>query len=250
MKTPQTNGVDLPPEEEALRSASVDPAHPDYPFQAQEHRFIWRVHDDRMESTDPRVWDVMGCRAEDFSWRAWMDLIHPADAALMPLMKEAVLRFFNDAISLKNPERYQASFLFRTRAGAGSWKHILHRSHPIQRHEDGAVSRLSVTHTAVGFLGVLPFQRVSFIGGRKDAPFYTLVPDIDKLLHASSAIDLTIREMDVFRAMMDGLNSRQIAEKLYITKNTVDTHRRKLLRKTGAKNMTELAMRLARYGTL
>ncbi len=217
---------------------------------SREHCFIWRVSDDRLEAVDARVWDVMGCRAKKFSWNTWVDLVHPVDASAMPMMKQALLGFFNGEKTLKQSRGYQASFLFRVRASGGGWKHILHRSHPVERSKDGAVKRLLVTHTAVGFLGVLPVQRISFVGSHKDPAYYALVPEVDKFLQLSSALDLTKRESDVFTAMMEGLTSRQIAERLFIAKNTVDTHRRKLLRKTGARNMTELAMRLARYGTL
>ncbi|MBC5994544.1 response regulator transcription factor [Pontibacter cellulosilyticus] len=48
------------------------------------------------------------------------------------------------------------------------------------------------------------------------------------------------REMDIVRCMAAGYKSREIAEKLFISENTVRTHRRNLLRKFELKTSSEL----------
>jgi len=58
--------------------------------------------------------------------------------------------------------------------------------------------------------------------------------------------DLTIdylisaREMDVLNLLCKGFSSREIADKLFISRHTVDGHRRKLLQKTGLETSQEL----------
>jgi DNA-binding NarL/FixJ family response regulator len=52
--------------------------------------------------------------------------------------------------------------------------------------------------------------------------------------------DVSDREKEVLTLLARGLNSHEIAAELYISKNTVDTHRKNLLSKTGAKNVAEL----------
>ncbi|MEJ8800825.1 response regulator transcription factor [Pontibacter sp. H249] len=48
------------------------------------------------------------------------------------------------------------------------------------------------------------------------------------------------REMDIVRYLAEGYKSREIAEKLFISENTVRTHRRNLLRKYDLKTSSEL----------
>lgn len=48
------------------------------------------------------------------------------------------------------------------------------------------------------------------------------------------------REMDIVRYLAEGYKSREIAEKLFISENTVRTHRRNLLRKFELRTSSEL----------
>ena len=61
-------------------------------------------------------------------------------------------------------------------------------------------------------------------------------------------LEISERERAVVLLLAEGLSSKQIAERLGIAKNTMDTHRRNLLRKTGAKNTLELAIRVVQEG--
>lgn len=51
---------------------------------------------------------------------------------------------------------------------------------------------------------------------------------------------LSEREKSVLNHVLDGKSSREIARLLYISKNTVNTHRRNILKKTGAGSVIEL----------
>jgi DNA-binding NarL/FixJ family response regulator len=55
---------------------------------------------------------------------------------------------------------------------------------------------------------------------------------------------LTRREKEVLELIADGLNSQEIADKLFIGVSTVDTHRKNLLIKFGVKN-TAMLIRMA-----
>ena len=51
---------------------------------------------------------------------------------------------------------------------------------------------------------------------------------------------LTDREREVLRLYTDGKTAKEIADNLYISSYTVQTHRANLLEKTGCKNLAEL----------
>lgn len=53
-------------------------------------------------------------------------------------------------------------------------------------------------------------------------------------------IELTPREIDILKLVCEELNSHEIADKLFISVHTAETHRRNLLSKTGCKNSVGL----------
>lgn len=100
-------------------------------------------------------------------------------------------------------------------------------------------------------------QQYSIKAIRNEVFDYLLKPvDIDELksslkrLLSHTSVDsnkiineLTIlskREKEILKYVLDGNNSKEIAERLYISVNTVNTHRRNILKKTGCKSTLEL----------
>jgi DNA-binding NarL/FixJ family response regulator len=56
----------------------------------------------------------------------------------------------------------------------------------------------------------------------------------------SRAEQLSEREMEVLKLIVDGLSSTAIADKLFLSKRTIDAHRNNILRKLEVKNTVEL----------
>lgn len=57
----------------------------------------------------------------------------------------------------------------------------------------------------------------------------------------------TKREIEVLTLIGEGFSSKQIAGKLFISINTVETHRRHLLEKMQVKNSMQLIRQTAQY---
>jgi DNA-binding NarL/FixJ family response regulator len=57
---------------------------------------------------------------------------------------------------------------------------------------------------------------------------------------ASAEAVLTPREKDVLHLLAEGYNTKEISEKLFISINTIETHRKNMLFKTGLRNVAHL----------
>ena len=80
-----------------------------------------------------------------------------------------------------------------------------------------------------------------------------LVEDYLRMLSNASAADsnpLSEREMEVLKLLVKGYSGKQTAEYLSISKNTVDTHRRRIMDKLGCNSMAELTKYAIREGYL
>jgi DNA-binding NarL/FixJ family response regulator len=73
---------------------------------------------------------------------------------------------------------------------------------------------------------------------------HELIPIISKSLKKksveNSSIILSAREKEVLQLIMQELTSKEIAEKLFISKQTVDTHRLNIMAKTKSKTLVGL----------
>ena len=61
---------------------------------------------------------------------------------------------------------------------------------------------------------------------------------------------LTVREQEILRLVADGLTTAQIAEKLFTSPRTVESHRQHILAKTGTRNTAALVKAAASQGWL
>jgi hypothetical protein len=76
---------------------------------------------------------------------------------------------------------------------------------------------------------------------------YFRYPDEELLMTGNIFTD---REFEIIRLIRDGLESEQIAEKLFLSKHTVNTHRKNILEKTGKTHMFDLIYDLHERGLL
>lgn len=63
-------------------------------------------------------------------------------------------------------------------------------------------------------------------------------------------VKLTSREVEITKLISEGLTSHQIADKLFISPRTVETHRANLMKKVGAKNSIELVKTVEKMGVI
>jgi len=57
---------------------------------------------------------------------------------------------------------------------------------------------------------------------------------------ANNQVNLTTRELEIVKLIAEEYNNAQIADKLFISERTVETHRKNILRKTNTHNVLGL----------
>ena len=67
-----------------------------------------------------------------------------------------------------------------------------------------------------------------------------LIVKLNRTNMSNPNIVLTAREQEVLNLLSQGYSSKEISQKLFISPNTVEYHRKQLLRKSGAKNVAQL----------
>ena len=74
----------------------------------------------------------------------------------------------------------------------------------------------------------------------QDVIFKKYTQNVTKKKERETTIKLTRREIEIIKLIADGLTSQQMADQLFISPRTVETHRANLMKKVGVKNAIEL----------
>ncbi|MBL7809113.1 MAG: PAS domain-containing protein [Saprospiraceae bacterium] len=210
--------------------------------------YIFNFSEYHFEYVHPTIEQVIGYRPEEFNLDLMFSIMHPDDVALMQQKEGAAAEFLFKRIPVEKIPYYKVSYTFRFRCRDGNYRNILHQVVTIAQTEDGKIQHVLGVHSDITYLNVPVDDRISFIGLHGEPSFFSLQTAPEYLLLPASKIQLTARERDVVKLLSEGLASKQIAGSLSISVHTVDTIRRKLLRKTGAKNTLELTVACVRDG--
>jgi DNA-binding NarL/FixJ family response regulator len=74
----------------------------------------------------------------------------------------------------------------------------------------------------------------------QDIIFKKYSQNVSKKKTKEDSIKLTKREIEIIKLIAEGLTSQEMADKLFISPRTVETHRANLMKKVGVKNAVEL----------
>ncbi|RZJ64438.1 MAG: hypothetical protein EOO50_15545 [Flavobacterium sp.] len=194
----------------------------------------------------PGTKTVLGFEPEEVTVPLIMSRIHPDDQAVFLNHESAIIEFVkklpNDKVG-----KYKMSYDYRIMNKSGHYVRILQQVVAMQFEGNNNLLVTMGVHTDISHLKKSTTSVLSFIG-LDGEPSYI---DVNvKEVYKETAEVFTKREKEILQYMLQGLQSQEIAKKLFISKHTVDTHRKNILAKTNTKNTIELAMKVVSQGLL
>ena len=161
-------------------------------------------------------------------------LIHPDPREPYTRIRKRIEEFASET----DPEevhQYRFVMQYRIRRGGGGY-FCLHDEKQFYVNRRGDLEKLVLfrdTSADRPFVRVqLDVYKVHELGYRKIS---TYVPSM-----TDQSEGLTSREIEIIDLIKEGLSSKEIAERLFISINTVRNHRSNMFRKTKARNMVDL----------
>jgi DNA-binding CsgD family transcriptional regulator len=162
-------------------------------------------------------------------------LIHPDD---LPMLLKAAISYIKLGFTIEDVNRkrdYKAIFDYRVIGLEGQFVRIIEQQIPLELDRSGNVwLALSMMDLSPENDLSLPF-RGRLRNHRTDELFY--FPPEEGLPEPSRS--LTNREMEILKLIANGLISKEIADKLFISVNTVNTHRQRIIEKLNVSNTYE-----------
>ena len=195
---------------------------------------ILNVRKSHYEYISPEIEDVLGYKSEDIDLPFFLDILHPEDRPRLLNFENTLERFFN-SVDTNKLFKYKTQYDYRLRKADGSYVRILNQMVIIEHDEVNV--RTFLVNTDISHLKNDPEPRLSFIGMDGEPSYYNV--NVDDVFKPTRQV-FTPREKDILKALAAGMKSHQISQALNISKLTVDSHRKNILKKTNAKSAGEV----------
>lgn len=170
--------------------------------------------------------------------------IHAEDKPWFLTFGSKIIDFFTQ-LPIDKLMKYKVRYDIRFQKKNGDYARLLYQGIMIEHDESGKILRTLNIHTDITYLKQEGMPVLSFIG-MDGEPSYLDVAT--KNIFIESKEDLTKREKQVLKLLIDGKLSKEIGDILKISKQTVDTHRKNMLHKKNLSNTSELIGKAIRYG--
>lgn len=206
--------------------------------------FIFNVQKAEFDYIHPAVFDLLGYNANECTVAGMMNNIHPDDRGWFLDFENTAVNFFNN-LPPEKVKKYKVRYDLRVKKADGEYVRLLQQTIPIQHDGKGTVLRTLVVHTDISHLKMAGSPVLSFIGLEGEPSFLNVA--VKKSFIPAREL-LTKREKEVLQLMLSGMPSREIAMNLGISKQTIDKHRKNMLRKTGIKSSAEMVVKAIKEG--
>lgn len=204
--------------------------------------YIFNVANVEIEFVSDQLGSVLGIEKEQFTPRFVFDIMHPSDRQRF-LDNE---RYVTDFFTKLQPEKvfsYKVSYDYRLKDKDGKYRWIHQQVITIQSAAEGAVVRTLGVHTDITHIKMSQQPMLlTFTGMDGEAGFS--VP-CDQNFRQMIFSD---REKEIIALIYAGLSSEQIAEKLFISIHTVNSHRKRILKKTSCTGWNEFLAKAVENG--
>jgi len=161
----------------------------------------------------------------------------PEDVGFNMIVTQLTMQYVNSRPK-EERELIFVVFFYRASRKDGKIITIQHQSIPLNFDENKIPFIVSNIFTDISYLGVTKIPHAVLINRFTDEVFQ-IEPDMLQLVKAAEVF--STREREIIQLLVRGNNSRLIAQQLFISQETVRTHRKNILKKARINSTVELA---------
>ncbi len=212
--------------------------------------FILNFHEYKIEYTSGGSKEIMGIDPEKLTLEQVLEAMHPEDKEKL-FEKEAVsLDFTMNHISSEEILLYKISYLLRIQNKKGEFKTFLYQATPINVSIDGKIQHVLGVLTDVDHFNIKVDHKISFISQQRPSYYSLETTPPYKFVPNDFAEKFTKQEITVIKHISEGKDYKQIAGLLEVSPNTINTHKRNILKKSKCRNTAELVARSIKEGVI
>lgn len=204
---------------------------------------IFNIFQMELEFISPDIENVLGYEPHEINASFFLDQIHPDDKPYFLNFENKLTEFFKE-LPLEKRGSYKFQHDYRIKAKDHNYIRLLHQIVPLEFDENNYYRSL-VLHTDITHIkkdGIPCFSMI----GLDDEPSYYNIQVTESLTKSFNLF--TRREKEILKCIVEGKNSRKIAEELFISIHTVNNHRKSILNKAAVHSPSELVGKCIKEG--
>lgn len=168
--------------------------------------------------------------------KSFMNFIHPDDLIIHEQINHLLLQLL-EKCHYDEKSDIRVIFNYRYQKSNGSYIHLSQLTRILEMDEDGHIDTFLVLLHEINLFSSFPKCYIRLFGVINQEKLYEYCPLTQEIVELGLP---TPREKEIIGLLIVGQDSQRIAEELFISKHTVDTHRRRILQKFHLKNTHEL----------
>ncbi|MDE3236733.1 MAG: helix-turn-helix transcriptional regulator [Bacteroidota bacterium] len=168
-----------------------------------------------------------------------LQLIHPDDMDFVAQAEKKACDFMYKQLEASKIPRYKVCYNFRFKTPMG-YQLFNHQSLVLTMDDNNNFIKSLNIHTNISHLTQRNNYTFSIIGLAGEPSYLNMVVVEKENTQPASASLFSKRELEIIRLLAKGHKSEHIAEQLSISTDTVKTHRKNILGKSGCRNTSEL----------
>jgi len=206
--------------------------------------YIFNLKSLQFDLVSNEIENVLGYHPSEVTIEFIMDKMHPDDRPWFLSFENRTAQF----LSRLPPDKlmkYKTRYDYRFKKKNGDYMRVLHQVAVVQTDENGGVIRTLGVHTDITHLKTDGLPVMSLIGMEGEPSYLNI--GVKNSFFKSNEV-LTKREKEVLRLLIEGKLSKEVSDILNISKQTVDSHRKNMLRKNNLNSTGELIGKAIREG--
>ncbi len=201
------------------------------------YTYVFNIKSMQFSHLSHTIKQVLGWEAEEFTPLFAMEHMHPDDRTWFMNAENAVVNFYSQ-LAPEDFFNYKVRYDYRLQKKNGDYARILHQVVVINYSTNGAILDTLGLHTDISHLKATNSRNLSFVGLNGKESF--LDYPVEDISYSIEKNFFSKREREILSFLWEGRETKEIANLLFVSAETVDTHRRNMLKKAEVVNTIAL----------
>ncbi len=201
------------------------------------------------DSCSNRILNILGKDLTGLPVEEMLTFFHPDDMPFVVKCEEKAARFLTGLATPDDVLNYKITYCYRGRLPNGEYALFSIQNNAVAVNSGGSLLKVLGVHTNISHITNINNHKISFIGLNGRESYLGL--GVETNIRNSSPIKIfTKRELEVIRLLGEGLTALQIAEKLFVSAETIISHKKNAMTRNNCKNSNQLVALAIKEGVV